>query len=337
MGFRSCLFLLCLAGLSVAGKYSTVVRAFEDTPEYVAPVAPLLNTLTNSGWHRRAAIGKSRRFVFSVPLTIAGISDRDRQYRGTYKNAAYLEHVGTAADHDLALQHYTTPTVFGRESAPTLKRLDIGYIDFENNELGVIDTTDILLSDGVTGISRFNWLPMGALQVDFSAWHTAIKMRYAGFFIPDELRISMPAVSLSHDVQWYKKTPFHFTLFTNSAFHMVDWVPGADVRGTAEIRGYSGFSGFLWGREYAEGRLSFFVETGIEYSRLRTGGRLQIRDGDEWDLVEPSLSFSGRRSFKAGVFVTVSPKDHAYAAQAGGSAGAQNSFSLTPVLFESSN
>lgn len=303
-----------------SGKYDSVVKAFESKPNYVVPAATLLGSLTGNGWNQHAKLGKEFSFSLSLPITIAVLSDQDRTYEGVYVPQAYADFVAEkniTNPHHLISQPYETATIFGKKAAPTLYEPDIDIMTG-----GVADSTPVLLSDGIENLAKFNWFPMASIQMQWQFHNTAIKLRASMF----------PGIGVQHDISSFApNVPLDITIFHNHSFQIINWEPGNDITGQLELRGNTGFTGFTMGKQLANDVLQIFLESGIEYSTLKTGGDLFIKSENE--RVLPNLTIKGRSNFRVGLHMTVTPgRKRKYSLSGGGGYGTGQHWTVTPVL-----
>lgn len=314
---------------SLSGKYDSVVRAFESKPNYVVPAATLLSSLTGNGWNQSSSLGKDFSFSLSLPITIAVLSDEDREYSDIYVPIDYANYINNYnannPDHTFEWiknpdprisQPYTTATIFGKKSAP--KVYDLNFDD----SLKVVSTTEVLLSDGIENLAKFNWFPMAAIQLQWEFHNTALKLRASPF----------PGIGIQHDIRSFApNTPLDITFFHNHSFQIFNWEPGNDIEGKLELRGNSAFTGFTMGKTFASDVVEIFLESGVEYSTLKTGGELYIKSDDEW--VRPNLKIHGRSNFRVGLNITVTPgKKRHYSFSGSSGFGTGQHFTVNPVL-----
>ncbi len=307
-----------------AGKFDAAVRAFESQPDYVKPAATLLGSFGGSGWNHRSSIPREFTTSISLPITFAIINDKDRSYTGEYTDSAIFNSALSSPEKNArAYKSYTTPTIFGRKAAPTLYRSVLG-VDGD-----VIDSIPVYFSDGIEDMAAFNWMPLPALKLELSRFYTSLKLRYTGK-PGGSLSIHYPGAGIQHDLRSFiPGLPLNITLFTNFSMPIVNWSPGEGIDGEIEMRGFSGFSGLTVGKKIKH--FDIFMEMGMEYSRLSTGGELYIADDDEW--IHPDMTIRGRNRFRMSLSVSFSPKTW-YLCSGSASVGAEGALSVTPIAAE---
>jgi hypothetical protein len=329
--FRTAIVSLSLFSLSAAGALEETVKAFERRPDYVRPFATIAGTMTNSGWYQSAAIGKEFSFGIALPLTLIYLSRADRQYSGEYVDTnctkcRIQEAGGASVNCRECVEHqsFTAPTIFGSIDAPEVQR---SIIDLRYNVISTLPV-DALFSDGVPELSRLSALPFITLQASFSAYYTALTLRYIGIPEIEGTGFQFPGFGIQHDFQHLlSRVPLSLSLAANFTFLNVGWTPGGDVEGKLTLGGLSHFVGVLAGYRPA-GFFEIFLETGWEGSFLQPSGTLIVDN----DIVSPSERLVGRNAFRAALNI-VFPLQ--YTPVLGGGAGAQFANLINIVSYKS--
>ena len=316
------IFLFFVSAL-LAGKYDSAVRAFENQPQYVTPIATLLGTIGSSSWNSSSSIPYKFSSTISLPLVVAIINDKDRSYSSTFVDSAVFDsNLPEDEKSSRAYKEFTAPTIFGREDAPTLYKSVLGV------DGSIVDSIPVYYSDGIPDVAAFNWVPFPQFQGDFSFAHTAVSLRYIGR--PNKsLGVHFWGAQIRYDfTHFMKKQPVNITLFSNSSFPILKWTPGEGIQGTIKMNEFSNFSGVTIG--YRHKKLDLLSEIGWEYSKLKTSGTLYIESDDEY--VTTNLKLRGRNRFRFSVVVSFNP-GKSYRVSGVSSFGAEQVLSLTPVAF----
>lgn len=338
---KSSIVLLCLSiSYLMAGKYNSVVKAFEEQPGYVQPISTLLGSFGGSGWHHSSSVSKEFTASISLPITFTAIHENDRSYSDVFVDSTVLksdepQHIKD----ELAYQPYTSPTIFGKEGAPTLKEYNVdpdSKLIYRTSE-GEYSFNPYLLSDGIPDMAAFNWMPLPTIQAEFSMYYTSLKLRYLGR-PHKELGIHYPGAGIQHDLRSFlPKLPLNITVFGNFALPILNWTPGEDITGTVEMRGFSTFSGMTFGFEPINSKLDLFIEAGWEYSRLSTGGHLTFYETDKkgnitLEEVNPDMTLIGRNRFRMTLTLAFTPGKR-YRLSGNVGVGAETTFMVNPLAF----
>jgi len=317
------LSILILVHSLFAGKFDDAIKSFETAPGYVAPIATILGTFGSTGWNQRSSIPRDFSGVISLPITFAVISDKDRFYTDVFVDTNLIKSNASAEEKKKAYIEYTTPTIFGNTPAPTLQATNL---DLDNNPAG---TSPIYFSDGVNDVAAFNWLPLPALQMEFSALYTAIKLRYLGK--PGKsLGVHFPGIGIQHDLNsLLPELPVNFSIFGNFSRPILNWRP-EDSQGALEMRGFNMFTGLTVGKSLANNRLDVLFEAGWEHSTLQTEGKLILLADN--DTITPNMTLTGRNKLRAGVVVAFTPGKR-YRLSGGAAVGSEAAFMTDIVAF----
>lgn len=292
------LILLGLPGGAKA-QFADAIKAFEDNADYVAPMATLFGSLTNSGWYQSAGVGGLFGFYLGLPISLAGISDDDRSYQGTWTDqGCVLFHEDgdnpAASGPDCPERvSFTAPTLFGRMAAPD--NLETLYDPNTNTISGALEHPN---HDGIPRLADFNWLPFVMPQLGMNFLHTELKLRY--FILPlGDFSFQAFGIGLQHDLDSFlPPLPVSVSVAGNFTRMSAEIKPGDGVDGTLELSGISHFVGLLVGYDLL-GMLEVFVEAGWEGATLETGGSLTITDVTPNEEVRPALKVEGRNGFRA--------------------------------------
>lgn len=297
MAFTAAAFAALLASRPAqATSLDDVVKEFEKSEGYVAPLATLFGSMTNSGWYQSAGVPRGFGFYLGLPINLTQISDEDREYEGSIPdNGCILYHQdqpsGTTPCPEKA--RYTGPTLFGKTNGP-----DVKTHNYNPNSNTFSAETNNLTSDGDPTLASFNWLPFGMPQVSVSYFHTELKARYLALPL-DIFSVSLPGFGLQHDFAWaMPNSPVHASLAANWTFLSAEWTPGKNIDGTLTLDGTSAFYGALVGWTW-KNWLEVFGEIGYETATIETGGTLTINDKDTGpQVVKPNMTLEGRNGFR---------------------------------------
>ena len=324
-----------------AGPLETMVRAFEQRPQYVRPFATTLGSLTNSGWYQSASVGKGFGFDVSLPVSILYLNTRDREYTGSYTDPACatcrsLEASGTVVNcrDCIKCQDYTAPTIFGSIHQP-----DVVQYQWDPNNGTIVyrpthDPDSLPFSDGIKELSDLAGLPFLTLQASASLYYTRITLRYMG--VPSVagsgLTANFPGIGLQHDFHHLlpPALPLSLSLAVNFTLTAISWTPGDDIEnvtGTLKLTGLSNFVGILGG--FAPVKfLELFLEAGWEHSFLKPSGEVTV----EGESVALEKTLTGRNGFRASLNIAFPIKYHPVV---GGIAGSQFGYFINLISFRS--
>jgi len=318
-------FLFLITTSLFAGKFDSAVKAFETAPEYVSPIATILGTFGSTGWNHKSSISKEFCGSVSLPVTFVVIADEDRMYNSVFVDTNLFESNLTQEEINArAYVPFTAPTIFGRTAAPTLKSTNLNGYDEPAG------SSPVYFSDGIEEIASFNWLPLPALQAEFSAYYTSIKLRYLGK-PGKKLGVHFPGIGLQHDCSSFlPELPLNISFFGNIATPILNWRPGNGITGTLEMRGFTSFTGITIGKNLPKAKLDLLLETGWEHSTLSTGGELYIASDSDW--VRPDMKLEGRNRFRVGIICAFNPGKH-YQISGGIAHGSEQAFMASPLGF----
>jgi hypothetical protein len=292
---------------SAEGKLNGFIKSFENNTDYIQPFATLFGSMTNSGWYQSAGVGKGFGFYFGLPINMTYLADADRTYDISFRDEGCVTaHSKNASANCQDVVNYTAPTAFGRIQAPKLHKTTP---DINGNV--VEPGTDSLVSDGLSDLAGFNWLPFVSPQLSFNFYHTELKLRYIGMPAIVGLSFSMPGVGIQHDLSSFLPPipvpGLHLSVAGNMTWISAAFEPGKNIDGKLELDGFSHFLGLLVGYTFM-GWAEVFLETGWEGSHMHTGGSLVIKDDSDPannETVKPNLEVDGRNGFRAAVNVAI--------------------------------
>ncbi|MBN1576153.1 MAG: hypothetical protein JW913_06370 [Chitinispirillaceae bacterium] len=308
-----------------------MLRAFEKRPEYVRPFATILGSLTNAGWYQSASVEKDFNFGIALPISVIYLNNRDREYSGAHidEGCRKCREHGADCNGCVECQEFTAPTIFGTIHTPqvTSSLTDLNY-NVESD-----DTLSVRFSDGIEEFSQIAGLPFVTLQASFSAYYTALTLRYLGVPGIPGASFNLPGIGLQHDFQYLLSSlPVSLSLAANFTFLIVSMSPGEwkeveSTTGTLKLNGLSNFLGILAGYKPVK-FLEIFLETGWEHSFLKPSGTLTIND----ETITPTIKLTGRNGFRAALNIAFPIKYHPVI---GGIGGAQFGYLVNLIGFKS--
>ena len=302
--------LLALPLTVQADQIKDFLKAFEKNGNYVQPFSTLFGTMTNSSWYQSAAVAKGFGFYVGIPISITRVADADRSFAGTYIDKGckdYHTTNPTGTQKCTEVNHYTTPTLFGKKDAP----LVWSYLTNSTKDAIVDSIHPFLLSDGLSAFSSLNWIPFGMPQVSFSWWNTELKLRYLGAPSIQGVSLQMPGIGIQHDLasflpRFVPNLPVNISVAGNISWLSLDFAPpGAEYTGSMELNGFSHFLGIVVGYTH-HGWVEAFMEAGWEGSSLESKGEVIVtKVGDPDETIRPNLNLEGRNTFRAALNVAV--------------------------------
>jgi hypothetical protein len=285
---------------ATAGALQPTIKAFEQQPGYVKPIATIFGTLTNNGWYRSSSVDKGFGFYIGLPIVVSYIGQKDRIYTGTFTDTNCV----TCAQYNKVelcpceqCGEYTTSTIFGPEKGAVLRTVNLdkfglpaGYSEYK-------------LAGGYPDLAKINWVPMVWPQIGVSYWNTEGQFRFIGAKT-DQFGFSMSGFSLEHDIHsLFPSLQFNLSPVFNATFMNFSYSPSkTDVQGELTFGGTTILGGILAGKKW--GRVEFFALLGWEHSSLSTGGSIDFyeigsngaRTGNIQETVTPNITITGRNS-----------------------------------------
>lgn len=278
-----------------AGRGATTMHAINEQPGYMSPLATTIGTLTNSGWFQSAFIDKEFGYGVALPISLAYIGSRDRQYTESYTD------VGSTEYHTV-----TVPTIFGAISRPVIERTIMGA---QSNVIGTFaDST--LFRAGIDEFKGISVVPYITLQAAFSLYYTEVKLRYMGMPSISHNGFQYPGIGLQHDFHHlFPSFPVAISLAGNMTFLNTVITPGDKLTGTLKIGGISSFFGMVAGYRPNE-KLEVFLETGLDHSHVSVKGAITSTEDGGYEVIPVDNTITGRNSFRLALNVAVPIKYH---------------------------
>jgi hypothetical protein len=304
------LLSLLLTSTLYAGRGSSTMHSINEQPGYMRPFATSVGTLTNSGWSQSASIEKDFGFSFSLPISLAYIGTKDRQYTDSYTN----RETNTTTN-------ITVPTVFG-----TMKRPVVYHGDNQN----IPDSTTF--RPGLSEFQNLALLPFITVQASFSWFYTELKLRYIGLPLSNNSSFYFPGVGLQHDFHYlFPSSPVAVSLAGNLTFLNASFTPGDKLAGTLTTSGLSSFLGVIAGYHPTD-KLEVFLETGWDHSHVAAKGTIISTENDLPETIPVNNTITGRNTFRIALNIAVPLK---YNPVAGVIAGAQWGNLINLISFRS--
>jgi hypothetical protein len=302
---------IAATGICSAGVLGPLVKSFEDHTEYVLPFATLTGSMTNTGWYQSAAIDKDFSFFIGLPISLVYITEKDRAFSGTYCNKGCRDCnnlPGTDCRNCIESTDYTAPTAFGTIVA---RQLHYSILDvYGNIAYTAVNDTFLASDEGIEGLANLSLMPFASFQVNFSLYHTELKIRYMpvplGFV---GVVAHLPGVGIQHDLaSFLPELPVSLSAAMHFTFPVGRWDPSfadEDIHGELTLMGVTNFLGVIVG--YKMKKVEFFLETGWEHSRLKAGGEMTVAsENSGLEIVRPNSIIRGRNVFRASLNIAFS-------------------------------
>lgn len=311
MPFRR-LSVLLAAGFVVSaqaeGSLQRTLKAFEDKPGYVQPLATWFGTFTNQDWFQSARVGDGFGWDFSLPIGIGFLDSDDHTYTSTFdSNCDKLRAQGYNLPADKCPSSYTVPTIVGPATNVHYYRYDIDPTDASGQ--GVVLTDGGYADDGDENLRKISTLGMTWAQLGFSYRHARVAMRFMA--LPEISELSTYRhlgfglqYSLGHFFA-HKLPPAHpvdVSLATTYNFIKVGYSP-KDYTGELVMDIFTQWHALVVGTRFGQ-HVELFTELGYETSNIESSGHLvpKVEGNDE---ISPRVSVDGRNGFKASINIAL--------------------------------
>ncbi|HEX2956698.1 MAG TPA: DUF6588 family protein [Chitinispirillaceae bacterium] len=307
---KTVLIPFILTSTLYAGRGSSTMHSINEQPGYMRPFATSVGTLTNSGWLQSASIERDFGFSFSLPISLAYIGKKDRQYSESYTN----HETGTSVN-------VTVPTVFGSMNKP---------IVYHGTSQNIPDSTTF--RPGLEEFQTLSVLPYITLQASFSFYYTELKLRYIGLPLSNNSSFYFPGIGLQHDLHhFFPSSPVAVSLAGNITFLNASFTPGDRLEGTLTTGGISSFLGVAAGYRPSD-KIELFLETGWDHCHVSAKGSIISSEDDTRETIPVDNKITGRNAFRIALNVAVPLK---YNPVAGVIAGAQWGNMINLISFRS--
>lgn len=305
------------------GSLQRTLKAFEDKPGYVQPLATWFGTFTNTGWVRSARVNSGFGWGFAIPVSVGYINEDDHTYTNHFATGcAELSDKGIACPTG-DTRDYEVPTILGPKT-------NVEYTSYKQNPL---DSTSYVTfsggfaDDGDETLRDITTLGLVWPQLSLSYQHTQLTVRAMGLpSIGEFAGYSHLGFALQYSLGhlWAHRLPSNHpvdvSLLTSYNFISLGYSP-SDYTGELSLDFTTMWHALVIGTRLGD-RFEIFSELGYETSNLKSSGELIAKDEGE-DDISPRVEIDGRNGFKASLnlafhFDTYHPLGSmSYGAQAG--------------------
>lgn len=278
------------------------LKAFEDKPGYVQPLATWFGTFANQGWVTSARVNAGFGWEFAMPVVGLGfLSDDDHTYTSDFDDGCAAVR---AAGISCPSKSYTVPTIVGPNTNTQYTRYDLDPI----NANSVVVTSGGSADDGDEDLRQITTLGTTWLQASFSYQHTKLTLRalplwwlsaseFAGY---NHLGFGLQ-YDLGH-LFAHKlppgAPPVDVSLTTNYNFISLGVAP-SDYNGELNLDFTTMWHALVVGTRLGR-HFEIFSELGYETSTMKSSGSLVPKDPEE-ESVAPKVEVDGRNGFKASI------------------------------------
>lgn len=312
MKFYGSLALSLLLGTTAfaGGEVGNLLRAFEDKPGFVQPLATSMGSLMNAGWYTSSRVGTRSGWNFAMPIMLTYISEEDHYYKYTYATGckALRDRGEVGSDCPESLDEQTiskAPTMWGPNSSERM--VEVGATSEEPGDLNPHDNytvtrTGPIIDGGISSLRKYTTLPFLAPQFAFSMQNFKGTLR--GFLAPiPDLSIYSIGLGLQYDpsrfIPGMERNGFNTSLgFSISKWHL-GYTPGGDFDGELGVDGLAYQPALLAG--WRSGVFEVFTEIGYEFSSFKSSGTLTDNGTDvaaEDRIIKPKVEVDGRNGFR---------------------------------------
>lgn len=312
MKFYRPLALAIVFGTSAfaAGEVSNLLRAFEDKPGYVQPLATSMGSLMNSGWYTSSRVGTRTSWNVALPVILTYISEDDHYYKYTYstgcKALREAGQVGSACPENLdEMSISKAPTMWGPNSSE--RSWEVSAVAEQPGDLDPTDNYSLtksgpIIDGGISSLREFTTLPFLAPQFAFASHNFKGTLR--GIFAPiPDLSIYSIGLGIQYDpsrfIPGMTQNGFNTSIgFSISKWHL-GYTPGGDFDGELGVDGLVYQPALVAG--WRTGILEIFTEIGYEVSSFSSSGELTDNgaDVDPADrIIKPQVEVDGRNGFR---------------------------------------
>ena len=170
--FLGILGFVC-APIWAEGSLQRTLKAFEDKPGYVQPLATWFGTFTNAGWVRSARVNSGFGWGFAIPVSVGYIGDDDHTYTNHFATGCAELNQKDIVCPTGATRDYEVPTILGPKT-------NVEYTSYKQNPQD--PTTFVTYSggfadDGDETLRDITTLGLLFPQLSLSYQHTQLTMR----------------------------------------------------------------------------------------------------------------------------------------------------------------
>ncbi len=315
---EQCYYLLMHVSILICGVVATLsttlfasslgqtLRAFEDKPGYVQPVATSFGTILNQGWIQSARVGKETGWNFSLIAPLAYIGTADHTYDFSYDdNCAELKAMGKFCQTNGTSVLQDVPTIWGPNSNAV-------YYEYRSSGDAPEDVMPVQIGTADDGHETIRKIPMLGLpyfQLGISKHFIQGTLR--GFWLPSISEFGgyySVGLGLQYDLTRFvppsiTEKGFFTSITCNASMWALSYVPSEDFTGELTLDGSASQAQWAIGWKY--GAMEIFTEFGYEISSLKAGGalvELAPAAGDDPNI-RPSIQVDGRNGARASINV----------------------------------
>ncbi|NLB62773.1 MAG: hypothetical protein GX801_01525 [Fibrobacter sp.] len=313
--------LLITVSLWAQSDLANTLRAFEDKPGYVQPIATSMGTLLNTGLVNSARVGKGIGWSFVLPVNIAYIGKKDHSYKYTYNTGCkeLRQEIyddmpdGYSCPKDDFTRSLTAPTLWGNDDLVYVEKYRINGPNEDDWHLRQVATLD----KGHPTIRKFVTLPFVFPSFAFSMEHFRGSFRIIG--VPSIKSIDFGGLLIwglggqydfSHFIDPLNELGINISATTNFNFWSIGYSPTGEVEGELNLDGMTSFTGLVAGYKFSI--LEAFMELGYETSSFKTSGHL-IDHGtlddpstpENESEIKPNIKVKGRNGIRASINLAV--------------------------------
>lgn len=280
------------------GSLQRTLKAFEDKPGYVQPLATWFGSFTNSGWATSARVNRGFGWEFALPVVgIAYLDQADHTYTSSFDDGCAEVN---AAGYDCPSTSYEVPTIMGPQT-------NVEYTRYMVDPSGqsYVSMSGGFADDGDETLREISTLGTAWVQTSFSYEHAKLILRGAplGWVSVGEfqgynhLGFALQ-YSLGHYFAQYLPPayPVDVSLLTSYNFISIGYSP-KDYSGELNLDITSMWHALVVGTRLGS-HFEVFTELGYETSTLKSSGKLVAKVEGE-DDINPRVQVDGRNGFKA--------------------------------------
>lgn len=288
----------CAVSVCAEGSLQRTLKAFEDKPGYVQPLATSFGTFLNSGWVTSARINAGFGWDFSFPLAVSYLSTDDHTYTRHYANGCAQVLKNGQPCPEGKTTNYKLPTIFGPKT-------NVQYTNYSPDPTGsgYVTYSGGFADDGDESLRKLTALGLGWLQTSFAYQHARVSLR--GMYFPSisefggyyhagfALQYSFGHMFAHHLPSKY---PIDVSVLTSYNFLGMGYSP-KEYSGSLDLDFTTMWHAVVIGMRFFD-RMEVFGEFGYESSTMKSSGALTPVDPLE-DVISPKVSVNGLNGFRA--------------------------------------
>lgn len=302
-GMNNCCRLVLLGLFSASsvfaeGSLQRTLKAFEDKPGYVQPLATSFGSIYNSNWVSSARVPAGFGWEFSLPITLTYLNSDDHTYQRQYETGCAPVLQNGQPCPEGATTAYEVPTIFGPQT-------NVQYTQYglDPTGQGYVTYSGGYADDGDETLRKITLMGLGWLQTAFTYQHARVALR--GMWAPSSGEFGgyyhagfALQYSFSHLFAHHlpPKYPIDVSLLTSYNFSSVGFSP-KEYTGQLDLDFKTMWHALVVGMRFFN-RVELFTEIGYERSHMESSGQLTPIDPEE-DEVHPRVSVDGLNGFRA--------------------------------------